>query len=155
MSALMKLCLSAVAVTCWAAPAVAIMPIQVIDTPLQGQWVNIKNLANRKTVCTQPAKQPALQARVQSLSISGDRIHYYDSADANQQWLLYLHADTTTFSLKQSKHIQGNGLLLQGQPGEQAAGRLQAFAYALNPDGSLSAPLLRTKTFYRCYPSWY
>ena len=100
----------------------------------------------RQAACTQ-WQQQKLPSNSQLLVISGQSAHYFDTA-TQTQWYWYLSQSTASYTRNDSRHIQG--LALAKTDINSPTDTTQAFDFQLNPDDSLTAPLLPAQTFYRC-----
>ena len=124
----------------------AIRILDVIASPLQGTWINQADDTLRQAACTQ-WQQQKLPANSQLLVVSGQSAHYLDTA-AHTQLYWHLSQRTASYTRNDSRHIQGLALAKTDitSPTETTL----AFDFQLNPDDSLTAPLLPAQTFYRC-----
>ncbi len=121
--------------------------IRVLDTivsPLQGTWIHQADDTLRQAACTQ-WQQQELPTNSQLLVISGQSAHYFDTATHTQRYW-YLSQSTASYTRNDSRHIQGLAKTDINSPTETT----QAFDFQLNPDDSLTVPLLPSQTFYRC-----
>lgn len=124
----------------------AIRVLDIIASPLQGTWINQADSTLRQAACTQ-WQQQKLPSNSQLLVISGQSAHYFDTA-TQTQWYWYLSQSTASYTRNDSRHIQG--LASAKTDINSPTDTTQAFDFQLNPDDSLTAPLLPAQTFYRC-----
>ena len=124
----------------------AIRVLDVIASPLQGTWINQADDTLRQAACTQ-WQQQKLPPNSQLLVVSGQSAHYFDTATQTQLYW-YLSQRTASYTRNDSRHIQG--LALAKTDINSPTETTQAFDFQLNPDDSLTAPLLPAQTFYRC-----
>ena len=124
----------------------AIRVLDVIASPLQGTWINQADDTLRQAACTQ-WQQQKLPPNSQLLVVSGQSAHYFDTSTQTQLYW-YLSQSTASYTHNDSRHIQG--LALAKTDINSPTDTTQAFDFQLNPDDSLTAPLLPAQTFYRC-----